>query len=150
MMSSCAERPGEELRAAKQRKGRGPSDDKFEFSLDVQNDSEDDAAFNFKAVAPPGWEISFKPAYEEKQISSLQIKANESKTVNVVASPPYNASTGDYPFTVTVQSPKARSQVDLQVVLTGTYKLSVTGYGESEIFDVVNADLYSGLYDNSV
>ena len=41
---------------------RGPSDDKFVFSLEVRNDTDQDAAFNFKATTPPGWESSFKPA----------------------------------------------------------------------------------------
>jgi len=48
---------------------RGPSGDKFQFSLDVRNDTGQDAVFNFRAMAPPGWETSFKPAYESKQIS---------------------------------------------------------------------------------
>ncbi|MFH1090572.1 MAG: hypothetical protein V1742_03280, partial [Pseudomonadota bacterium] len=47
---------------------RGPSDSKFEFSLDVNNDSDEDALFHLAATAPDGWEISFKPAYEQKQI----------------------------------------------------------------------------------
>ena len=34
-------------------------------------------------TTPTGWETSFKPAYESKQISSLQINANSSKTVEM-------------------------------------------------------------------
>jgi len=104
---------------------RGPSDSKFEFSLDVKNESEEDALVNLSAKAPEGWEVSFKPAYEEKQISSLQIKANESKTVGVEVTPPLRAEAGEYPFTVRVQTSKAKAEVDLQVVLTGTYKLKM-------------------------
>jgi len=104
---------------------RGPSDSKFEFSLDVNNESDEDALVNLSAKAPEGWEVSFKPAYEEKQISSLQIKANQSKTVGVEVTPPLRAEAGEYPFTVRAQTSQAKAEVDLQVVLTGTYKLKM-------------------------
>ncbi len=104
---------------------RGPSGDKFQFSLDVRNDTGQDAVFNFRATTPPGWEASFKPAYESKQISSLQINANSSKTVELEVTPPYNAQAGDYDFKVEAQSPRAKAEKDVQVVLTGTYGLKV-------------------------
>jgi uncharacterized membrane protein len=102
---------------------RGPSGDKFQFSLDVKNDTGQDAVFNFRATTPPGWEASFKPAYESKQISSLQINANSSKTVEMEVTPPYNAQAGEYEFHVEAQAPKAKAEKDLKVVLTGTYGL---------------------------
>lgn len=102
---------------------RGPSGDKFQFSLDVRNDTGLDAVFSFRATAPQGWETSFKPAYESKQISSLQITAASSKTVEMEVTPPYNAQAGEYDFKVEVQSPKARAEKELKVVLTGTYGL---------------------------
>jgi uncharacterized membrane protein len=102
---------------------RGPSGDKFQFSLDVRNDTDQDAVFNFHATAPRDWETSFKPAYEQKQISSLQIPANQSKTIELEVTPPYNVQAGEYDFKVDVQSPKAKAEKDLKVVLTGTYSL---------------------------
>ncbi len=103
---------------------RGPSDTKFEFTLDVRNASEADEIFNLQAKAPDGWEISFKPAYEQKQISSLQIKANQSQSVGVQVTPARKAEAGEYPVTVEVSTPRSRAEVRLSVVLTGTYKLS--------------------------
>jgi uncharacterized membrane protein len=102
---------------------RGPSGDKFQFSLEVKNDTGQDAVFNFRATTPSGWEVSFKPAYESKQISSLQINANSSKTVEMEVTPPYNVEAGEYEFKVEAQSPKAKAEKDLKVVLTGTYSL---------------------------
>lgn len=102
---------------------KGPSDAKFEFSLDVNNDSDEDELFNLSATAPEGWEVSFKPAYEQKQISSLRIKGNQSKSVGVEVTPPRKAETGDYPVKVRVQSKGAKAEADLQVSLTGTYKI---------------------------
>jgi uncharacterized membrane protein len=102
---------------------RGPSDDKFVFSLDVRNDTDQDAVFNFKATAPPGWETSFKPAYEQKQIVSLQISANSSKTVEFQVTPPYNAQASDYSFRVEAQMPKGKAEKELKVAITGTYAI---------------------------
>ncbi len=102
---------------------KGPSDAKFEFSLDVNNDSDEDDLFNLSAKAPEGWEVSFKPAYEQKQISSLRIKSNQSQSVGVEVTPPRNAETGDYSIKVAVQSKGAKAEADLQVSLTGTYKI---------------------------
>jgi uncharacterized membrane protein len=102
---------------------RGPSDDKFVFSLEVRNDTDQDAVFNFKATAPAGWETSFKPAYEQKQIASLQINANSSKTVEMQATPPYNAKAGEYEFRAEAGSPKGRAEKDLKVIITGTYSI---------------------------
>ena len=104
---------------------RGPSGDKFQFSLDVRNDTGQDAVFNFRATAPQGWEVSFKPAYESKQITSLQINAGSSKTIEMEVSPPFNAEAGEYDFKVEAASPKAKAEKDLKVVLTGTYGLKV-------------------------
>ncbi|MBN2506022.1 MAG: hypothetical protein JXQ71_04945 [Verrucomicrobia bacterium] len=102
---------------------RGPADDKFVFSLDVRNDTDQDAVFNFKATAPPGWETSFKPAYEQKQIASLQINANSSKTVELQVTPPYNAEAGEYEFRAEAASPKGKAEKDLKVVITGTHSI---------------------------
>lgn len=104
---------------------RGPSDTKFEFSLDVNNDSEEDAIFNLQAVAPEDWEVSFKPGYEQKQISSLRIKANQSQTVGVEVTPPFAVEAGEYPVKIRIQSPKGKAETDLTVVLTGTYKIKL-------------------------
>ena len=104
---------------------RGPSDAKFEFSLDVSNESEEDTLFNLSSLAAEGWELTFKPAYEQKQISSLQIQANQSKSVGVQMTPPARAEAGEYEFTVRVNSAKAKSEVKLKVILTGTYAIKV-------------------------
>ncbi len=104
---------------------RGPSDSKFEFSLDVKNDADDDSLFNLLGAGPEGWEISFKPPYEEKQISSLQIEGRQNSAVNVQVTPPPKAEAGEYPIKVKVKSAKGDDEAEavLMVVLTGTYKL---------------------------
>ena len=53
---------------------RGQTDSKFEFSLEVMNKGDIERTFNLVATGPEKWEINFKPAYEQKQISSIRVK----------------------------------------------------------------------------
>ncbi len=102
---------------------RGPTDGKFEFSLEVQSKLEKDAVFSLISQGPENWEINFKPAYEEKFISSLRLKGNQSQTVAVAVKPYALSSPGKYNILVKVSSPEAKGEARLTVVLTGTYKL---------------------------
>ena len=102
---------------------RGQPDSQMEFSLDVANKSETDRTFNLSAVGPEKWEINYKPAYESKQISSLQIKAGQSQTVTVQVTPLKTAPAGQYPILVTVSSGTKKAEVRLTAILTGTYKI---------------------------
>jgi uncharacterized membrane protein len=104
---------------------QGPTDAKFEFSLEVENKTDKEGIFNLNAQGPENWEINFKPTYEDKYFSSLRIKAGASQTVAVAVKPYLLAEAGKYPLKVKVSSDLAKSEAELTVVLTGTYKLDV-------------------------
>lgn len=102
---------------------KGPTDAKFEFSLDVENKTDKEAIFNLAHEAPKNWDVNFKPSYEDKYFSSLRIKKDQSQTMAVEVKPYVLAEPGEYPIKVKVSSDKAKGEVTLTVVLTGTYKL---------------------------
>ena len=104
---------------------RGPSDATLEFSLEVDSKLDKDAVFNLVVQGPKGWDINFKPAYEDKYISSLRIKANQSETVAIEVKPSWTAQEGEYPIKVIVSSSEAKGEAQLKVVLTGTYAFEV-------------------------
>jgi len=104
---------------------RGPSDAAFEFSMEVNSQLDDDAVFDLFAQGPRGWEINFKPAYETKFITSLRLKANQNQTIAVEVKPPPMTAAGQYPINVRVSSGDAKGEVQLAVILTGTYALEV-------------------------
>ena len=104
---------------------RGPSDATFEFSVDVDSKLDKDAVFDLYASGPKDWDINFKPAYETKYITSLRLKANQNQSIAVEVKPPAMAAAGEYPITVRVSSGDAKGEVQLAVVLTGTYSLEV-------------------------
>ena len=102
---------------------RGPTDAKFEFSIEVANKLDKDTLFNLSAQGPKDWEINFKPAYEDKFFSSLRIKKDGTQSMAVEVKPNPWAEAGTYPILVKVSSEEAKAEVNLKVVLTGTYKL---------------------------
>jgi len=102
---------------------RGQTDAKFEFSVEVNNKSEADRNFNLSAVGPEKWEINFKPAYEQKQISSLRIKGASNQSVAVEVTPAKDAQAGEYPVVVRVSSGEKKAEAKLTVILTGIYKI---------------------------
>lgn len=102
---------------------RGPTDGTFEFSVEVDSDLDEDAVFDLFAEGPKDWQINFKPGYESKYITSLQIKAKQSRNVSVEVKPSYIAEAGEYPIKMRVNAGKAKAELDLMVALTGTYKL---------------------------
>jgi uncharacterized membrane protein len=102
---------------------RGQTDSRFEFSLEINNKGETDRTINLAAQAPEKWETNFKPAYEQKQISSFRIKGGQSQTVAVEVAPPKDATSGTYPINVSVTSGEKKAEIKLSVILTGIYKL---------------------------
>jgi uncharacterized membrane protein len=101
----------------------GPTDAKFEFSIEVENKLDKDTVFNLGYEGPQNWDIKFKPAYEEKYFSSLRIKHGQSESMAVEVKPYLLAEPGRYPLKVKVSSPEAKAEAEIMVVLTGTYKL---------------------------
>jgi len=102
---------------------QGPSGAKFEFSLDLRNKTDKENTFNLTAKGPKDWQINFKPPYEDKYISSLRLKDNESKSLNVEVTPDRFSKAGDYLIPVTISAGESKAEAELKVVITGTYRL---------------------------
>jgi uncharacterized membrane protein len=102
---------------------RGPTDATFEFSLEVGNKLDKDKVYNLVSQGPDKWEINFKPAYEDKFISSVRLEKNQNKSVAVEVKPYRLAEAGEYPINVRVGSGDAKAEAKLTVILTGTFKL---------------------------
>lgn len=101
----------------------GPTDGRFEFSVEVENNLDEDVTYNLTAEGPQNWTFNFKPAYEDKFITSLRLKANQRQSMAVEVKPPIRATPNQYPITVKADSPKAFGETMLTVILTGTYEL---------------------------
>jgi uncharacterized membrane protein len=102
---------------------RGSNDAKFEFSLDVKNKTDKENTFNLTANGPKNWQVNFKPSYEDKYISSLRLKDNESKSINVEVTPDRFSNAGEFFIPVVISAGESKATANLQVIITGTYKL---------------------------
>jgi uncharacterized membrane protein len=105
---------------------RGSSEIFYEFALELENKMEEDGIFDLSAQGPEGWEMNFKPAYEPRYISNLQLKAKQTRKLTVEVKPPAGSRPGEYPVNVRISSGPAFAVTTLTVVLTGTYDLSAT------------------------
>ncbi len=103
---------------------RGSSDSEFEFSVDIHNETDKDDMFSLRAEKPKGWEVSFKPSYENKYIGTLQIKSNLSQSVDVEVSPAPRAEIGEHSIKVEALSSQGQAEIELKVILTGTHKIT--------------------------
>ena len=104
---------------------QGPTDAKFEFSVEVENKTDKDSTFNLTAQGPTNWDINFKPSYEDKLISSLRLKAGARQSMGVEVKPYPLAEAGKYPIQVKVSAPEGTAEAELTVILTGTHKIEV-------------------------
>lgn len=105
---------------------RGKSGTNFEFKADLRNDAEDERGFGLSAQAPEGWDVMFKPSYEQKQISDVRVKPGSSQGLDIQVTPPARVAAGEYKISVTAASGQDRSSVDLSVTVTGTYQMFMT------------------------
>lgn len=104
----------------------GPAGATFRFRVDLRNDGSQERSYSLEAQAPPGWQVTFKPAYEDKQIASLSLKAGQSQGLDVEVKPPQGVTAGEYEVGVRAASGDSAAQLPLRIKITGTYELKLT------------------------
>ncbi len=105
---------------------KGKAGSPFGFKADLANNSEADKTYGLSFKAPDGWDVVFKPSYQDTQISSLQVKTGASQSLDITVTPPASVQAGDYPVTVTAASASDRANADLKVTVTGSYQIGMT------------------------
>lgn len=105
---------------------RGPAGAEYEFRLTLANDSMDDQMYSLSAEAAPGWEVSFRPSYQDKQIASISVKGGSTEGISVRVRPPAGVKAGTYPIRVTATGARTSAETELKVAIIGTYKVELT------------------------
>jgi len=106
---------------------KGGAQSSFDYSLSVTNGSGRDLVVNLAAQAPDYFDTSFTEGYGSQQISSLPIKAGESKDIKLTVHPPRNAEPGRYPIQVTASADGIHADSKLQLEIVGQPRLRLTG-----------------------
>ena len=106
---------------------RGSPKSAFDFDVAVKNDAPTDQTFNLLAKGPDGFDTTFKEQYGTQELTSIPLKAGESKTLKVSVKPPQSVEAGQYKVQIAAASPTASGQSELLLDITGQPTVSLTG-----------------------
>lgn len=106
---------------------RGTARSTFDFQVDMKNEGQEDAVVNLLSQAPPGFQVTFKEQYGQQELTSLPVKANESKTLSVSVQPPPDTAAGQYPVAVRAANDKISADTGLILDVTGRPSLDLQG-----------------------
>ncbi|MDI3480519.1 MAG: hypothetical protein PWQ97_174 [Tepidanaerobacteraceae bacterium] len=104
----------------------GPDTATYSFRATLYNNSGHGRFYSLGATAPEGWQVTFKPAYQQNQITSLSLEGGKTQDLDVDVQPPDGVKAGKYSITIAAVSGNEAVKTDLEVVITGTYKLNLT------------------------
>jgi uncharacterized membrane protein len=106
---------------------RGTPRSTFDFRVATKNDSAADMLVTLAAQAPRGFQVVFKEGYGTQELTSIPIKAGETKDLAVEVKPPQGIAAGQYPVMVHLSSEQAKAQTKLVLDITGQPSVSLMG-----------------------
>lgn len=104
----------------------GTSDTTFNYKVTYVNDTNSTQSFSLGSKTADGWEVTFKPLYEEKNVASITVEPGGTQVLDVQVKPPANVAAGKYPLSVALISQEQVYTADLTAVVTGTYDAVLT------------------------
>lgn len=104
----------------------GDADTVFAFQATYNNNTASAQSFSLASKAPEGWNITFQPLYEDKNIASIAVEPGGSQVLKVNVKPPANVTAGEYQLAVALISAEEVFTADLTTVITGTYDAVLT------------------------
>ncbi len=105
---------------------RGRQGSTFSFKFDLVNQAGIDRDIGLSATAPQGWQITFKPSFDTKQVSSFRVKAGETQGVDVDVSTPQKVPSGDYDVVIVATASSDKAESPLKITIVGESSLSFT------------------------
>lgn len=107
-------------------KQEGASGTSFSFSTTLINNGLTTKSYSLSSNAPAGWNVSFTPSAESTKIAGIDVESGQSKGITVSVVPPEGIAAGTYDISCSAVSADETLKTDLQVVITGTYGLTLT------------------------
>lgn len=118
---------------------RGTPKSSFDFKVTVKNESSDDMLATLSATTPRGFQVAFKEGYGTQELTSIPIKAGDSKELSVDIKPTPNANAGKYPVKVEIGNERARASTELTLDVMGQPTVSLSGDN-----DRLSGEAYAG------
>ena len=105
---------------------RGAQTTTFTFNLTLKNGTGTDETFALDAQGPdPSWTVTATPAGQSQAVSTV-VKAGSTASITATAKAPDGTAAGTYPFTVTAAGGGKTAQVQLSIVVTGSFTVDVS------------------------
>lgn len=102
----------------------GASKSTFTFNVELKNRTAEAQLYALQANAPRGWTVAFKPNY--KQATSVNVEPNATASFNIDINPPQSIAEGVYKIPVRATTSATSAELELEVVITGSYNLELT------------------------
>ena len=118
---------------------KGTPHSSYDFKISLKNESAGDMLVNMSAGTPAGFDATFKEGYGSQELTSLPVKAGESKDVTVSIKPPENVKAGQYAIPVEFVGDKARTQTKVTLDVGGQPSLALSGEN-----DILSGVAYAG------
>ncbi len=106
-----------------QKNMEGTSKSNFSFRAVLKNKTASEQQYALIADAPRGWIVVIKPNHQ--QATSTEVEANGTKDITYDIKPPATVKAGTYKIPVKVVSGSTSAGLEFEVVITGTYEMSV-------------------------
>jgi len=102
----------------------GHSNSNFTFSAVLKNRTADKQLYALMADAPRGWNVTFKVS--NQQVTSVNPEANSTTPVIIEVKPPEKIEAGKYKIPVSATTNSSTANLDLEVVIRGSYSMELT------------------------
>ena len=125
-LTVSAEQMGESSFEVEYPSQEGDADTDFSFAATLVNNTLTNQSYSFSANAPSGWDVSFMPSGESTKVAALEVEARKSQGVDISVTPPANIEAGTYEINLTAASADEKLSLDLEIVITGSYDVSLS------------------------
>jgi len=103
---------------------QGSSSSTFTFSTNLKNSTSEKQVYALMANTQRGWNVIFKSNYQ--QVTSVSVEANFTQPLTIEIKPPESVEAGKYKIPLSANTNSTSANLDLEVVVTGTYGMVLT------------------------
>lgn len=102
----------------------GAANSTFTFNSTLRNPASEEQVYGLRAQVPRGWNALFRA--NGKQVSSVNVGPNQTQNITIELDPPDQLGAGKYKVPVVASASGMSSNMELEIVITGSYNLELT------------------------
>ena len=96
----------------------------FSFNANLKNSAGEKQLYSLRSKPPQGWRTTFKA--NGKNVTSVEVEPNATTSISIDVVAPHTVAAGTYTIPVSAVTANTSAQLDLEIVITGTYELELT------------------------